>query len=220
MATARGWWNRAVSDDGSTVAGDHESLLRATFDDAPHAGASLADALTRGTPRERVLALRALARRGEIDAARWPPLIADAQVEVRREAREQAARRAPATPAVIDALVEGLDDADPLAVEAAAFALGELGDGRAVEALARTAREHVDPRCRESAVAALGAIGDPRGAEAVLAALEDRPPVRRRAVVALAAFEGPEVDAALARAREDRDWQVRAAADQLGDGDD
>jgi hypothetical protein len=35
-------------------------------------------------------------------------------------------------------------------------------------------------------------------------------------VVALANFEGPDVEAALARAREDRDWQVRAAADQLG----
>jgi hypothetical protein len=28
-------------------------------------------------------------------------------------------------------------------------------------------------------------------------------------------FEGPDVDAALALAAEDRDWQVRAAVDQL-----
>jgi hypothetical protein len=39
--------------------------------------------------------------------------------------------------------------------------------------------------------------------------------VRRRAVVALANVEGPDVDAALARAATDRDWQVRAAVEQL-----
>ena len=64
-------------------------------------------------------------------------------------------------------------------------------------------------------MAALGAIGDPRSAETVIAALNDKPPVRRRAVVALTNFEGPEIDAALDAAREDRDWQVRAAIDQL-----
>jgi hypothetical protein len=39
--------------------------------------------------------------------------------------------------------------------------------------------------------------------------------VRRRAVIALAPFAGPEVDAALERARTDRDWQVRQAAEDL-----
>jgi len=34
-------------------------------------------------------------------------------------------------------------------------------------------------------------------------------------VVALAAFDGPEVDEALDRAAEDRDWQVRQAAEDL-----
>jgi hypothetical protein len=33
----------------------------------------------------------------------------------------------------------------------------------------------------------------------------------------VAPFDGPEVDAALARAREDRDWQVRQAAEDLTD---
>jgi HEAT repeat protein len=48
--------------------------------------------------------------------------------------------------------------------------------------------------------------------------MEDRPPVRRRAVLALAAFEGPGVETALRRALEDRDRQVRQAAeDLLGD---
>ncbi|MHB1968998.1 MAG: HEAT repeat domain-containing protein [Acidimicrobiales bacterium] len=160
--------------------------------------------------------MRGLARRDELDDAHWCALVADADPAVRREAREQAAHRAPRVAAVRDALVHGLADDDPLAVDAAAFALGEFGDVSAVGPLSRVAREHDDPRCREAAVAALGAIGDPEGLAAVLGALEDRPPVRRRAVVALAAFEGPEVDAALARARTDRDWQVRAAAEQLG----
>jgi len=39
--------------------------------------------------------------------------------------------------------------------------------------------------------------------------------VRRRAVLALAPFDGPEVDAALALAHDDRDWQVRQAAEDL-----
>ena len=49
----------------------------------------------------------------------------------------------------------------------------------------------------------------------MLAACRDRATVRRRAVIALAAFEGPEVDAALRTALDDRDWQVRQAAEDL-----
>ncbi len=41
--------------------------------------------------------------------------------------------------------------------------------------------------------------------------------MRRRAVIALAPFDGPEVDAALAAALGDRDWQVRQAAEDLTD---
>ena len=81
--------------------------------------------------------------------------------------------------------------------------------------LCAAATGHDDPLVRESAVAALGAVGDPRGLPAILAACADRPPIRRRAVLALAPFEGPEVDAALDRARVDSDWQVRQAAEDL-----
>ena len=69
--------------------------------------------------------------------------------------------------------------------------------GGMLSALASTATGHRDPLCREAAVAALGAIGDAAGLPAVLAALDDKPAVRRRAAVALAAFEGPSVEAAL-----------------------
>ena len=68
---------------------------------------------------------------------------------------------------------------------------------------------------REAAVAALGAIGDDRGLKAILTACNDKPAVRRRAVLALAPFDGPEVKTALEAALEDRDWQVRQAAEDL-----
>jgi HEAT repeat protein len=109
-----------------------------------------------------------------------------------------------------------LADDDPSVVEAACFAVGEVRDTRAVGELCRIASGHDDSLCRESAVAALGAIGDPAGLASILAGLDDRPPIRRRAVIALAPFDGPEVKAALQRALGDRDWQVRQAAeDQL-----
>ncbi|MEM8925433.1 MAG: hypothetical protein AAGD35_18165 [Actinomycetota bacterium] len=101
------------------------------------------------------------------------------------------------------------------AAEVAAFALGELevADARVVDALAAQVTEHDDALCRESAVAALGAIG--QRLDVVLAALGDVAAVRRRAVIALAAFEGPDARAALERAVDDRDWQVRQVAEDL-----
>lgn len=108
-----------------------------------------------------------------------------------------------------------LDDADDMVVEAACYAVGEIRDFSAVPGLVRIASTHSDALCRESAVAALGAIGDRSGLPAILAGLEDKPQIRRRAVVALAAFDGPEPDAALRRCLKDLDWQVRQAAEDL-----
>ena len=71
----------------------------------------------------------------------------------------------------------------------------------------------------EAAVAALGAIGHPEGLDAILAATTDRAAVRRRAVLALAPFDGPEVEAAIHRASQDRDWQTRDAAELLANPD-
>jgi len=68
---------------------------------------------------------------------------------------------------------------------------------------------------REAAVAAMGAIGDERSVPAIIAALDDRPTIRRRAVLALAPFGGDDVDAALQKALADRDRQVRQAAEDL-----
>ena len=129
--------------------------------------------------------------------------------------RRRAAAIAAARPAV--ALAGVLSDPEPLVVEAAAWACGERSgaDAATFDALMNVASAHPDPRCREAAVAALGALGDSRALDVILSATRDRPAVRRRAVSALAPFAGPEVDAALARARRDRDWQVRQAAEDL-----
>jgi HEAT repeat protein len=76
-------------------------------------------------------------------------------------------------------------------------------------------RAHHDALAREAAVAALGALGDPTALPTILDACHDKPAVRRRAVLALAPFDGPEVDAAIDTALDDRDWQVRQAAEDL-----
>ena len=105
-------------------------------------------------------------------------------------------------------------------VEAASWSLGELDlatsvRADAVAALAQVVTDHRDALAREAAVAALGSFGDERGLPAILQATGDKPAVRRRAVLALASFEGDDVDAALQRALDDRDWQVRQAAEDL-----
>ena len=160
----------------------------------------------------RSTALGALDRLGVLTPDELVAGVRDPEPAVRRRAAELAAGR----PAVS---IEGLlEDADASVVEMTAWALGERGEVGAVPRLVTLSAltgGHDDPLVREAAIAALGAIGDAAGLPAVLAALDDKPAIRRRAAVALAAFEGPEVDAALHRCLEDRDWQVRQVAEDL-----
>jgi HEAT repeat protein len=167
--------------------------------------------------RVRAAALGALARAGgrRRTTSVWRRALGDAAPSVRRRAAELApAIGAPARP-----LLALLADGDFTVTEAAAWALGELGPAAvragAVPALTAIASDHDDPLAREAAVAALGALGDPAGLPAVLAACGDKLAVRRRAILALAPFDGPAVDDALCAALEDRDWQVRQAAEDL-----
>lgn len=191
-----------------------DDLVVAAFADDDESLVLLSHALGAPDPRRRVLAVRALARRERLSETQWLAALGDDSPEVRRETLAALARRAPER--VLDErATELLEDPHPLVVDAAAFVAGEHETHEALDALVRVVTHHEDARCREAAVAALGALGDDDGLAAVMAALEDKPSVRRRAVVALANFEGPEVEAALARAGEDRDWQVRAAVDQL-----
>ncbi len=167
--------------------------------------------LTDAAPGVRAASLGALARMHRLATSELVDALVDTAPDVRRRACELSIGLAE-----ID-LHPLLSDPEPLVVEAAAWAVGERRDRTVTDAVARVATEHADPLCREAAVAALGAIGDDRGLSAILAAQTDRPAVRRRAVIALAPFQGPAVDAALERARQDRDWQVRQAAEDLLD---
>jgi HEAT repeat protein len=169
----------------------------------------------------RATALGALARAGALAEADLHGALIDDAPAVRTRAAELVA----ALGADPDGIARGLrlvpllDDPDDAVVEVAAWACGERTppEPGSIRRLVELAQQHPDALVRESAVAALGAIGDPSGLPAILAATADKATVRRRAVLALAPFDGPDVEAALAKAAEDRDWQVRQAAEDLRD---
>jgi HEAT repeat protein len=210
-----------VTGDECTLAVSiEESLLRAGFAIGADYVAVLHTNLHSPVPRHRVLALRGSVRQGLTTSDDWRGALGDTDVDVRREALNQIAHVPLDDELVFAALTRCLDDDDALVVDGAVFALGEHLYVGAVDAMCMIAASHEDARCRESAIAALGAIGDDRARPVILGALDDKPPVRRRAIVALSNFEGPDIDEALARASEDRDWQVRAAVNQLGRNDD
>jgi HEAT repeat protein len=208
------------SDDSTLAESVDESLLRAGFAKSDDYVVVLRSNLTSGVARHRILALRGAVRQQLVTSLDWTRALGDSDVDVRREALNQVAHAALDDQSVIDAVVQCLSDSDALVIDGALFALGEHLFAGAVDLMCAIATTHEDARCRESAIAALGAIGDDRARPAILAALNDKPPVRRRAIVALSNFEGPDIDAALALASEDRDWQVRAAVNQLGRDDD
>lgn len=167
--------------------------------------------LAASDPVARQFALGALDRMGALTDGDLQAALTDDEPAVRHRATLLAATR----PHI--ALLPLLSDPHPTVVEVAAWAAGEhvqVPDD-VLHELCRLATDSTEVLVREAAVAALGAIGDPRGLPAVLAGCADKPAVRRRAVLALAPFDGPEVDAALAAALEDRDWQVRQAAEDL-----
>ncbi len=166
----------------------------------------------------RSAAMSALLRLDALDIDQWSRFAADPDPIVRRRAAELAPRLSEPSPTE-NLLVRLLDDTDEI-VEMAAFALGEVGSltetplaDTSIARLEAVVREHTDALCRESAVAALGALHT--GLETILHACNDKATVRRRAIIALAPFDGPEVEAALTNALDDRDWQVRQAAEDL-----
>ena len=162
-------------------------------------------------PAARQLALGALHRMGKLTDTDVRAALTDAAAVVRRRAASLAATG----PAI--SVLSALLDEEATVVETAAWAAGEQ-ESVSDDVLARLidlALTAPDPLPREAAVAALGAIGDERGLPAILAGCADKPNIRRRAVLALAPFSGAAVDAALAAALSDRDWQVRQAAEDL-----
>jgi HEAT repeat protein len=220
-------------DMGKGAAGDHQpATVRSSHHGGPVRATVIAghrgdvDAASRlarhRDPAVRAAALGALHRLGALDTSTLAEAITDPDPTVRRRACALAGRSSrsdQAGPPRVEVLVAALSsDTDASVVEVAAWGLGELGSRcgpSAVEALEGVARGHADPLCREAAVAALGAVGDSRSLETVLGALQDKLAIRRRAVIALAAFDDPRVDEAWRRCLEDRDWQVRQAAEDL-----
>ncbi len=173
-------------------------------------------------PSVRAAALGALQRLGALDRDELIAALHDPDLTVRRRACEETTAFAGSVgdapdAEVLTALTALLDDPDERIVEVASWAIGERPPAPAsvVARLAEITVGHPDALCREAAVAALGALGDDSGLPAILQATTDKATVRRRAVIALAPFDGDEVAAALDRARTDRDWQVRQAAEDL-----
>ncbi|MEM9514572.1 MAG: HEAT repeat domain-containing protein [Actinomycetota bacterium] len=159
----------------------------------------------------RATGLGALHRLGVLDAHTLTTALADPDWRVRRRAAELAAEHA------VD-LLDALADSEPLVVEMAAWACGERTDTSTaqIDTLSSLVENADEPLVREAAAAALGAIGDRRGVPAILTACTDKPAVRRRAVLALAPFlDDPNARVAVDRALDDRDWQVRQAAEDL-----
>jgi HEAT repeat protein len=165
-------------------------------------------------PAVRATALGALERLEALTVEELSAALGDESPVVRQRACEVTAARPGDQP---PSLLPLLAAAEPTVVEVAAWASGEREPPEVgiVPVLSRLAVSHDDALVREAAVAALGAIGDDAGLAAILTATRDKATVRRRAIIALAPFEGPEVDAALATAKGDRDWQVRQAAEDL-----
>ena len=186
-------------------------------------------------PVVRATALGALARSGGLTHDELAGGLTDTDAAVRRRALEilgapEVSVGEPAgalSKSLAELLVGLLSDHDPTVVEVACWAAGEH-PGSAdvlVEPLVAVAGTglgpeaeqpgHPDHLCREAAVAAPGALGHEAGRASVLAGLTQKATIRRRAVLALAAFEGNDVEAALTEALDDRDWQVRQAAEDL-----
>jgi HEAT repeat protein len=167
--------------------------------------------LSHNLPAVRASALRALARLQVLEHSEIASGVSDTDPEVRRTAAELAVT---STDVSIHHL---LNDDDVFVAEMTAWCLGErvpITDDE-IEALVFNTTEHAEPVVREACAAALGSLGDIRGLPAIIAACTDKPAVRRRAILALAPFDGDEVEAVLARALEDTDWQVRQNAEIL-----
>lgn len=202
-------------DDATLPESFAEELVRAGFDGSDQSRATLVTALHHPLPRARSLAIRGLGRHQCVDNAILLPLLRDTNSNVLRDALEVAAHLETVDDEIGEALNALLTHDDPLVVEATIFASGELGLAALVDSINRITTSHEDARCREAGVIALGQIGLDQGRDVILAALQDKPTVRRRAVVALSSFEGPDIETALDVAAQDRDWQVRSAVEQL-----
>lgn len=114
-------------------------------------------------------------------------------------------------------LLAELSDARAFKRRSAAYALGPLGDTRAVEPLLATLTDR-ELGVRQAAADALGKLKDPRAFEALVAALRDERPVRGTAIEALGKLGDPRAVDPLVPVLKDKDWSLRSlAAKALGE---
>jgi putative membrane-bound dehydrogenase-like protein len=140
----------------------------------------------------RAHALWTLDALGQLDARSIMDALADPSPEVREQAARVAASK-PDNPAVVDKLLALANDSDPMVRFQAALTLGDVSDGRAVDALARIAR--IDQSDRWTRTAILSSIaGRTRALIEALAALPDffGTPLGREWLVELATLTGAE----------------------------
>ena len=184
-----------------------DQILLAGGEVSPAATALVDEAVHDPDPRIRATALGALARQGRLSGHAVVAGLTDPVSAVRIRAAQLAVT---VDDGVIPALISCLDAETHVAV-AALVALGDRTAVDALPAILSLAETGADPLVHEEVVATVGALGDPAGLPIILAATHGKPALRRRAVAARGGFSGAEVEAALDRLAEDRDWQVRQA---------
>lgn len=130
------------------------------------------------------------------------------QSDARSEVLEALVRHGPG---VAELLIEQLGSEDLEIRKAAAFALGRIGDARAVPALVEALEE--DEEIVIAAADALAKIGDPRAFESLLARVGDpHAAVRQSVVGALNSLGSPEMPARVRPLLSDADPNVRESA--------
>lgn len=109
----------------------------------------------------------------------------------------------------VEHLLAALADLDQMVLDNVIFALGELGDARAVYPLIRLVRTGGSERLRKSAAKALGLLGNPDAIDALVVALSDKDfKVRKSAARSLGQIGDERAAPALAAAVDDPDYTV------------
>jgi HEAT repeat protein len=199
----------ARGDDEAAARAQRARALGRSSD--PAAPERLAQLLSDPSPEVRAEAAIALGTRGDIRATEpLCALLADDDAKTRvRAASALGAIGTPATPDVIRAVRDGRPDVQ----EAAAQALGAIGDTTATAALIQVLSESDYVAVRVQSLGALGQIGGAASEQAAAAALADEDAgVRLAAVEALSDIGTPDAAAALKAALQDRDENVRSRA--------
>ncbi|MDD5224506.1 MAG: HEAT repeat domain-containing protein [bacterium] len=115
---------------------------------------------------------------------------------------------------VVDALIKALPDPQENVHWKIAFALGEIGDKKAVDPLLAFVTPKTCPRCWHAAWA-LGRIGDKRATGAILSLLgHPETVVRRHSVMSLKMLRDPAAVDGLLGLLEDPDWEIRQYASE------